>query len=257
MTIEFENKDGVATVTITQPHKKNAISPAMWDMLAERFTALSSDPEVRCVVLRGAGTTFCSGSDLDEIDSSGNAADGLARLKRANRMILAIHNCDKPVVSAVQGVAAGVGWSLALACDLSIASANARFIAAFTKVGLVPDGGAVWFLSRQIGMRQAKQIAYLPRFMSADEALSLGLVNAVAPEAEFNAAVDNMARDLAARPTHAIALTKRMFREAMGPGLGGFLEAEEMAQVLAKQSADFAEGVASFLEKRSPRFTGR
>ena len=257
MTIEVSKKDGVATVIISQPEKHNAVSPAMWDMLAENFTKFSGDVEVRCVVLRGAGKTFCSGSDLGEIDSSGNAAAGLARLKRANRMILAIHNCDKPVISAVQGSAVGVGWSIALACDLSIASANARFIAAFTKIGLVPDGGAIWFLSRQLGMRRAKQIAYLPRFIPADEALNLGLANEVVPEEKFDEAVATMARDLASRPTHAIGLAKRMFRDSIGPGLGSFLESEEMAQVLAKQSSDFTEGVASFLEKRTPRFTGQ
>jgi 2-(1,2-epoxy-1,2-dihydrophenyl)acetyl-CoA isomerase len=257
LTIELGKVDGIATVVIFQPAKHNAVSPAMWDMLADIFTSLSGDAAIRCVVLRGAGTTFCSGSDLGEVDTAGDAASGLARLKRANRMILAIHNCDKPVIAAVQGAAVGVGWSLALACDLAIASTNARFIAAFTKLGLVPDAGAVWFLSRLLGTRRAKALTYLPRFVSADEVLSLGLVNEVVPDDAFDDAVNKMARDLASRPTHAIGLTKRMFRNSAGPGLGSFLESEEMAQVLAKQSPDFAEGVAAFLEKRAPGFIGQ
>lgn len=257
MTIEINKQDGIATVVISQPAKHNAVSPAMWDMLAEAFTGLSADREVRCIVLRGAGKTFCSGSDLGEIDSSGNVADGLARLKRANRMILAIHMCDKPVIAAVQGTAVGVGWSIALACDLSICSTEARFIAAFAKIGLVPDGGALWFLSRMVGMRVANQIAFQARVIPADEALRLGLVNEVVPSEEFETAVAAMAKDLAARPTHAIGLAKRMFRASVAPGLGTYLEAEEMAQVVAKQSADFAEGVASFMEKRPARFSGQ
>jgi 2-(1,2-epoxy-1,2-dihydrophenyl)acetyl-CoA isomerase len=257
MTILLHIDRSVATVTISQPAKHNAVSPAMWDSLAETFTSLSSNPQVRAIVLTGAGNAFCSGSDLGEIDSSGNVADGLARLKRANRMILAIHNCDKPVIAAVRGAAVGVGWSLALACDLSIAAENARFIAGFTRIGLVPDGGAIWFLSRLMGVRQAKDIVYRARPVGAAEALALGLVNAVAAEQRFDAAVRELADDLAARPTHALGLTKRMFRDVIAPGLGTFLESEEMAQVVTKQSGDFAEGVAAFKEKRSPRFAGR
>lgn len=262
MTIEIEKRDGVATVLISQPAKQNAVSPPMWDMLAEGFVALSADPEVRCVVLRGAGTTFCSGSDLGALDKGGSAGPvdvgaALARLKRANRMVLAIHQCEKPVIAAVQGTAAGVGWSIAMACDLSIMSANARFVAAFARIGLVPDGGAIWFLSRLVGLRVAKQIAYQAKFIGAEEALRLGLVNEVVPEDTFDAGVDEMARDLAARPTQSLALSKRMFRDATGPSLATYLEAEEVAQVLAKQSPDFTEGVSAFMEKRKAQFTGR
>lgn len=262
MTIEVEHRDGVATVTISQPTKQNAVSPPMWDMLAENFSKLSADPAVRCVVLRGKGSTFCSGSDLGALDSGGSAGHvdigaGLSRLKRANRMVLAIHECEKPVIAAVQGTAAGVGWSIAMACDLSIMSANARFVAAFARIGLVPDGGAIWFLSRLVGPRVAKQIAYQAKFVGAEEALRLGLVNEVVAEDAFDAAVDTMAIDLAARPTQSLALSKRMFRDAAGPSLGTYLEAEELAQVLAKQSPDFKEGVSAFLEKRPAQFTGR
>lgn len=262
MTIEVEKGGGIATVFIAQPAKQNAVSPPMWDALADSFRQLSADPEVRCVVLRGAGTTFCSGSDLGALDKASNAGvvdigAGLARLKRANRMVLAIHECEKPVIAAVRGNAVGVGWSIAMACDLSIMSSNARFIAAFARIGLVPDGGAIWFLSRLVGPRVAKQIAYQAKVIGADEALSLGLVNQVVTEEEFDAAVDALAADLAARPTQSLALSKRLFRDAIGPGLAGFLEAEEMAQVLAKQSPDFHEGVDAFMEKRRSNFSGR
>jgi 2-(1,2-epoxy-1,2-dihydrophenyl)acetyl-CoA isomerase len=257
MTILVSTDRPVATVTMSQPAKRNAVSPAMWDMLTEAFTRLSSDPGVRVIVLTGAGDAFCSGSDLEEIDGAGSVAGGMSRLKRANRMILAIHNCEKPVISAVRGPAVGVGLSLALVCDLSIAAESARFIAGFTKIGLVPDGGAVWLLSRAMGARRAKEIAYRARTIDATEALAAGLVNSVVPDERFDEEVRRLAEDIARRPTHALGLTKRMFRDAVGPGLATFLEFEELAQVAAKQSDDFLEGVAAFKEKRQPGFVGR
>lgn len=257
MTINVDIDGAIATVTISQPAKQNAVSPAMWDLLAESFHALAANVAVRAIVLTGAGQAFCAGSDLGELDGSGNVAGGVARLKRANRMVLAIHNCDKPVIAAVRGAAVGVGWSIALACDFAIAEEKARFIAGFIRIGLVPDGGAIWFLSRLLGVRRAKDITYRARAVGAAEALALGLVNEVVAEGGFDAAVRALAEDLAARPTHALGLTKRMFRDAVGPSLGSFLEAEEVMQIVAKQSEDFAEGVAAFKAKRPPRFTGQ
>ena len=257
MTILLDKTGAVATVTISQPKKYNAVSPEMWDMLADTFTRLSDDDSVRCVILRGDGKAFCSGSDLEKIDRTVDIAGGVKRLKRANRMILAIHTCEKPVISSVRGVALGVGWSLSLAADLSIASESAKFVPAFTNIGLVPDGGAVWFLSRLIGARQALKVAFLAEPILPPEALELGLINQIAPDDTIDAVVAELAGRIAERPTLALSLTKRLFRHSAGPSLAEFLESEELAQNLARNSSDFNEGVAAFGEKRPPKFTGR
>jgi 2-(1,2-epoxy-1,2-dihydrophenyl)acetyl-CoA isomerase len=248
---------GVARITIAQPNKRNAVAPAMWDALAFHFTRASTDPEVRVVVFTGEGAAFCSGSDLEEIDAGTDPGAGLARLRRANRMILAIYNCDKPVIAAVRGPAVGVGWSLALACDLVVAAQSARFSQGFVKVGLMPDGGSIFFLARQLGMFRAKELAFSGRFVSAEEALNLGLVNAVVADDALEEALTKLAGELAVGATLALCLAKRMFRKSLAPSLEAFLEQEEVAQQTVKQSRDFGEGVAAFKERRSPKFVGK
>lgn len=255
--IRCEISDGIARITIAQPDKRNAVAPAMWDALAAHFTRVSNDPDVRVVVFTGEGGAFCSGSDLEEIDSGTEPVAGLARLRRANRMVLAIYNCDKPVIAAVRGPAVGVGWSLALACDLIIAGQSARFSQSFVKVGLMPDGGSIFFLARQLGFARAKDLAFFGRFIGADEALHLALVNEVVADEKLEDAIATRAGALATGATHAISLAKRMFRQSVAPSLEAFLEQEELAQQTAKQSLDFAEGVAAFKERRPPRFCGK
>lgn len=255
--IQYSLINGVATITIAQPTKRNAVAPPMWDALAAHFTRCSSDPEVRVVILRGEGNFFCSGSDLDAIDLSNDIASGLARLKRANRMMLAIYNCEKPVIGAVTGPAAGVGYSIALACDYIIASDNARLGGGFTRIGLMPDGGSIFFLSRLLGSAHAKEMAYSGRFVSAEEALSLGIAVKLFGADEFDQRLADYANELAKGPTTTIALAKRMFRAALAPSLEQFFDQEEMAQVCAKKTDDFNEGVMAFREKRPVQFSGR
>jgi len=255
--IRCEISEGVARITIAQPAKRNAVAPTMWDALAAHFTRVSSDPAVRVVVLTGEGEAFCSGSDLEEMDSGADPAAGLARLRRANRMVLAIYNCDKPVIAAVRGPAVGVGWSLALACDLIIAGESARFCQRFVKVGLMPDGGSIFFLARQLGFARAKDLTFYGDFVSAREALDLALVNEVAPDEALEAALAVRTQALATGATHAISLAKRMFRSSLAPSLEAFLEQEEIAQVAAKQSLDFIEGVRASRERRPPIFIGK
>lgn len=254
--VRFAIADGVATITMDQPTKRNAVAPPMWDALAALFAHCSSNDAVRAVVLTGEGEAFCSGTDLEKLDMRNDISSGLARLKRANRMVLAIYNCEKPVVAAVRGGAAGVGWSLALACDFVIASQTAKFGGGFLKVGLIPDGGSVFFLSRLLGEARAKEIAYTGRFVLADEAVALGLALQAVPSDQMDAAVAEFAGRLAQGPTTGIGLAKRMFRGAQGPALEQYLDQEELGQICAKKTDDFQEGVASFLEKRPVRFTG-
>ena len=235
--IGFSLVDGIATITIDQPSKRNAVAPSMWNAITALFTHCSSNPDVRVVVFTGTGEAFCSGSDLEEMDMRNDIASGLARLKRANRMV-------------------GVGWSLALACDFIIASQTAKFGGGFLKVGLVPDGGSVFFLARLLGEAQAKALAYTGRIIPADEAVSLGMALKAVPSDQMADAVAEFAGELAKGPTTGIALAKRLFRAAAGPAIEQFLDQEELGQICAKRTEDFQEGVTAFKEKRPVAFTG-
>jgi len=255
--IRYELSDGIATITICHQEKRNAVAPGMWDAIAYHFTDASADPDVRAVIFTGEGESFCSGSDLGEIDLSNDVGSGLARLRRGNRMVLSIAKCEKPVLAAVPGPAAGVGWGLAMACDFIIASDKARFGGGFLRVGLVPDGGTIYFLARNLGEAKAKAIAYNAQLLKAEEALELGLVLEVVPADRLAERAREFAARLAAGPTATIGMAKRLFRTAFGTSLEAFFEGEEMAQVLAKTTDDFNEGVAAFLERRPAAFTGR
>jgi len=255
--ISYELADGIATITIRHVEKRNAVAPPMWDAIAHHFTNASADPAVRAVIFTGEGDSFCSGSDLGEIDRSNDIGSGLARLRRGNRMVLGIAKCEKPVIAVVPGPAAGVGWGLALSCDFIIASEKAKFGGGFLRVGLVPDGGTIYWLARNLGEARARAIAYTARLLNAQEALDLGLVLEVVPADQLAARAREFAAELARGPTATIGLAKRLFRTAFGTSLEDFFEAEEMAQVLAKQTEDFSEGVSAFLERRPARFTGR
>ncbi|MBA3054960.1 MAG: hypothetical protein FP826_08505 [Sphingomonadales bacterium] len=254
--IRFVIENGVARITIDQPAKRNAVAPSMWDAITALFTHCSGNTEVRVVVLTGEGEAFCSGTDLEELDMRNDISTGLTRLKRANRMVLAIYNCEKPVIAAVRGGAAGVGWSLALACDFIIASQTAKFGGGFLRVGLIPDGGSVFFLSRLLGEARAKEIAYTGRFVLPDEAVALGLALKAVPTDQLDASVAELAGQLAKGPTTGIGLTKRMFRAAQGPTIEQYMDQEELGQICAKRTDDFQEGVKAFMEKRPVAFTG-
>ncbi|MGE0586790.1 MAG: enoyl-CoA hydratase/isomerase family protein [Flavobacteriaceae bacterium] len=255
MSIDLDIDEGVAVVTINRPGAKNAINLEMREQLWTAFESLAENEEVRAVILTGAGDDFCAGMDVKEM-GGGDVAWSLTKIRRLHRISRAIGSLKKPVIAAVNGVCVGVGWSYALACDLVIASPTAKFAQIFNNIGLTPDGGAVWLLSRQVGLMRAKEIVYSGRKIGADEALALGLVL----EKVESMAVLERARDMACRfaaaPTLALGMAKRQFELAQAMSFDQFLEAETAMQPLMSRTDDHHEGVAAFKEKRPPRFSG-
>jgi 2-(1,2-epoxy-1,2-dihydrophenyl)acetyl-CoA isomerase len=260
-TLLYAVENGVATFTLNRPDKLNAFDDALLGALDAALKAAEKDPAVRCVVLTGAGRGFSAGQDLAAVaerEASGKRMSLRQHLDRSyNRVIRKIRGMEKPVIAAVNGVAAGAGMSLALACDLRIAAQSARFIQSFIGVGLVPDSGSTWFLPRMLGFSKAFELAITAQRLGADDALALGLVNHVVPDGDLAAEVKALAEQLAAAPTRAIGLTKRAMNRAMASTLDEALDYEAILQDLAGRSEDHKEGVAAFMEKRPPEFKGR
>lgn len=256
MNVRLEREGGIAKVVLDRPERLNALTEEMKAQLLQCFQALRFDHGVRAVLLTGEGKAFCSGSDVAGMASFDPLA-GRERIQRAQDIILAVANLEKPVIAAVRGATVGVGWSLALACDIILASDTAKFGQVFKKIGLAPDGGAVFFLTRYVGVLRAKELVMSARMVGVEEALRLGLVTEVVPDGELEARAMALARELAESATFALAMAKRLFHGASEPSLETFLELESHAQNLVLQSQDRTEGVKAFLEKRRPKFIGR
>lgn len=256
MSTRYELREGVAVITLDRPEKMNALTVDMRDALGTHFETAARDPAVRAVLLQGAGKAFCASGDVSAMGAF-TADSTQALLKLAHRMVRNLANIEKPVVAGVRGAVAGIGWSMALACDAVIASDTARFTQVFRHVGLAPDGGAVYFLTQHLGIQRAKELVYSGRRMDAAEALSLGLVNRVLPDDELDTAAFDYARELATGPTYAFGVAKKMFKLMHQPSLESFLDAEAWAQGLALLTEDHAEGVRAFFEKRKAVFQGR
>ena len=254
-TILVEVADEVATITLNRPDTLNALNAAMRRELLAAFKAAGRDETVRAVVLTGAGRGFCSGADL-----RGGATERAYRrvlTDEYNPLIVAIRELPKPVIAAVNGVAAGAGVSIALACDLVYASDEARFIQAFIRIGLVADSGSTRTLVRTLGRHRAAQLIFSGEPLGASEAMAAGLVNEVVPADQLSATARTAASKLAAAPTRAIGLAKRAINHAEDALLGESLAMEASLQELAGRTEDHAEGAAAFGEKREPRFVGR
>lgn len=247
--------DGVATLTLNRPDALNALNAGLRASLLAALKAHARDDAVRAVVLTGAGRAFCAGADL----RGGSAERDFRRVLAAeyNPLVRAIRDVEKPVVAAVNGVAAGAGMSLALAADLVVAAEGARFLAAFDRIGLVPDSGLARTLVRALGRHRAAAILYGGELLDAAAAHAAGLVMRVVPAGDLPAAAGELARRLATGPTRGIGLTKRLINRAEDDDLAASLDAEAALQELAGRTADHAEGVAAFTEKRDPRFEGR
>ena len=254
-TIRVEMADAVATITLNRSESLNALNATMRRELLAAVKAAGREEAVRAVVITGAGRGFCSGADL-------RGGDGERDFRRVlteeyNPLIAAIRELPKPVIAAVNGVAAGAGASLALACDLVYAAEEARFIQAFVRIGLVPDSGSTRTLVRSLGRHRAARLIFSGEPLSAAEAHAAGLVTELAPTDQLAAVAHAAAAKLAAAPTRAIALAKRAINHAEDALLPESLAMEAALQELAGRSEDHAEGVAAFGEKREPRFLGR
>lgn len=259
-TILSETDQGILKITLNRPDKLNALNNAMRLELLDVLTRAKDDSSVRVVVLTGAGRGFCSGADLAAAteNSSDEPIDyGTLVRNTYNPLITLICTLPKPVIAAVNGVAAGAGMSLALACDIRIAVENAAFLQAFIKIGLVPDSGSTWLLPRLIGLTKAVELMLTGRRVSAQEALELGILNQVVPDAQLMDTAMNMAHEFAKAPTRAIGFIKQAVSFAAGHSLEEALEKEADLQNLAGKTADHAEGVKAFLEKRQPKFRGQ
>jgi 2-(1,2-epoxy-1,2-dihydrophenyl)acetyl-CoA isomerase len=253
--VETTREGAVLTIALNRPDKLNAFDGAMHAAFAAALK-VAADAEVRAVVLTGAGRGFCVGQDLAELQEGERDVAGLLR-SRWNRHVLGLRGLEKPVLAAVNGPAAGAGLSLACACDLRVAADSAAFVPAFVNVGLVPDTGGSWLVPQLLGYARAFEWMGSGRKIGADEALTWGLVSEVVPADGVVARTQERAAELAALPTRAIGMTKRLLEGAAGTRLEAQLEREAQLQLAATRTDDFAEGVAAFLEKREPRFTGR
>lgn len=262
--IQIDRADGLVTITFNRPEKKNALNAECWTTLDRELEAIAFNPDDRAVMITGAGGNFSAGADLSPRDPNGVTLGLTGRpvqpivqeMRVVGDMILRLHRLPKPTIAKVDGVAIGVGLGVALACDLVVASDRARFSEIFTKRGLALDGGNSWILPRIVGLQQAKYLAFFGDVIGAAEARELGLVTSVVPADELDDVAGEWARRLAAGPTLALSLTKRLLNSSGMSTFEQAVEDEARCQHIAYTTADMQEGIASFLQRREPNFRG-
>jgi len=256
MTVRLEISQGIATLTLDRPDKVNALSTEMYDLLYEHSNTLSADPEVRAIILTGAGKGFCSGGDIGNMGKT-DLTGSRARSKSRHRTFLALAAIEKPVIAAVHGPVYGIGSSLMFACDMIIAAQSTTLALSFKRVAVVPDGGSIFFLSQYLGIAKAKELIYTGRKVGAEEMAALGIAMKVVPDHALLSEATALAADLATSATWMLGLTKKMFQFMYTPTLEQLLDYEALMQTHVRLSDDHKEGVAAFKEKRPPVFKGR
>jgi enoyl-CoA hydratase/carnithine racemase len=252
-TLQVARDGGVVTVTLDRPAKKNAVNDVMWRELLATFTEVADSSDDRVLVITGAGGAFCSGADLS---AGGSDRHQLDVMRGIGDVALRLHRLAKPTIAKINGVAAGAGLNLALGCDLTVASDEARFSEIFAKRGLSIDFGGSWLLPRLIGLHRAKELAFFADVITAQEAERLGLVNRVVPAAELDKLVDEWAARLAAGPPITLAMTKRLLNRAFEQSFEQALEDESRTQTVNFFTQDTMEALSAFVQKREPKFEG-
>jgi len=259
-TVLVDRREGVVTLTLNRPEKRNAANQQMWRELGEVFEEVAERREDRVLVITGSGDGFCSGADLSDRASSAERRSGpgagMSRLRRIGKVALGLHQLPKPTIAAVNGVAAGAGCNLALGCDLIVASERARFSEIFVQRGLTLDFGGAWLLPRLIGLHKAKELAFFGEIISAEQAASIGLVNRVVAPEELQRTAAEMAARLATLPPLALSLIKMALNRSLSLSMAETLELEALAQTTVYGTEDMQEAMRAFAEKRPPQFTG-
>ena len=245
--------NGVCTVKLNRPEVRNALGLVMREELKTFFTEVKNNDDVKVIILTGEGTAFSAGGDLSALKEV-DAVTGRKRLQVGHEMITSIVNLEKPVIAAVNGAAAGAGVSLAVACDMIIAKQSALFIQSFSKVGLIPDLGSIYFLPRLIGRHRALELMFLGEKISSEQAQAIGIVNRVIEDEQFTKEVEKVAKELAEGPQMALGLMKKLVNSSVLNDLSQSLELEAFAQGMCFESENFKEGVKAFFEKRKPVF---
>jgi len=257
-SILFTKEDGVGKILLNRPDAFNSFTKTMALEMQAALDACASDDDIRAVFISGIGRAFCAGQDLKEA-SDPNRFEGFEKVvsQYYNKIVLRIYNLNKPVVAAVNGVAAGAGANIALVCDIVVATESASFVQAFSKIGLIPDSGGTYVLPRLVGFQKAIALAMLGDKVSATEAERMGMIYKFFPDNEFQESSYAIAKKLAKMPTQGLAYTKKLFNTGLCTSFEEQLDLETKYQTLAGDTADYQEGITAFIEKRKPNFTGK
>jgi 2-(1,2-epoxy-1,2-dihydrophenyl)acetyl-CoA isomerase len=253
-TLIVEQSEGIATVTLNRPQARNALDLVMRRELLQALDEIDADPSSRVVILTGAGGHFCAGGDVKSMQPGAAASEGRARVAALNHLVMRLVEFPRPVIAMVDGFAVGAGCNLALCCDVLIASDRAKFGEVFAKIGLVPDGGGSWLLSRVVGLARAKELIFTADIIDAAEAGRLGLVNRVVPASDLASVTRALALRIAQGPPKVLAMAKHMVNRAASTDLAAALDVEAFSQAIAITGDEHREGLAAFFEKRPAKF---